>query len=86
LPAELANNDKLNVITIGAGCDTRPYRLAEGNWLEVDQPRIMSYKNEKLPVAECTSPLRRIAIDFAHESLADKLASESSVKYPFFCY
>ena len=84
LSAELAGNNKLNIFTIGAGFDTRPYRLAGGNWIEVDEPQIISYKNERLPVEDCSNPLRRISIDFASESLADKLEGESNGDYTVF--
>ena len=62
------------IISIGAGFDTRPYRLAGGTWLELDEAPLLEYKNEKLPLAECNNPLRRIAIDFSREPLGDKLA------------
>ncbi len=84
LLAELAIDNKLDIITIGAGFDSRPYRLAGGNWLEIDEPQIISYKNERLPVTECSNPLRRISIDFAHESLADKLAEASNENHTVF--
>lgn len=81
LMAELAEKRDLTVITIGAGFDSRPYRLTGGNWIEVDEPQIVASKNEKLPVQECANSLRRISIDFAHDSLADKLAAESCERY-----
>lgn len=84
LRAELANNSDLNVISIGAGFDTRPYRLAGGHWLEIDEPQIISHKNEILPVDECSNPLRRISINFAHESLADKLKGEEKDRHTIF--
>ena len=84
LLAELAKNNQLTIITIGAGFDTRPYRLAGGNWLEIDEPQIISYKNEKLPVKECSNPLRRVSIDFAHESLTEKFEEESNGDYTIF--
>jgi methyltransferase (TIGR00027 family) len=62
------------VISIGAGFDTRPYRLAGGNWVELDEAPLLAYKNEKLPISECSNALRRVAIDFSRESLGDKLA------------
>ena len=62
------------IISIGAGFDTRPYRLKGGTWIELDEAPLLAYKNEKLPAAECGNPLRRIAIDFSRESLGDKLA------------
>ncbi len=84
LQAELAENGQLTIINIGAGFDTRPYRLAGGNWVEFDDPQIVSYKNDKLPVEECSNPLRRIAIDFSRESLAEKLAEESRGEHVVF--
>jgi methyltransferase (TIGR00027 family) len=84
LLAELAINNKLDIITIGAGFDSRPYRLAGGNWLEIDEPQIIGCKNERLPVEECPNPLRRISIDFAHESLADKLTEPSNENHTAF--
>ncbi|MFT5425368.1 MAG: methyltransferase (TIGR00027 family) [Gammaproteobacteria bacterium] len=70
---ELKNNSSINIITIGAGFDTRPYRTTGGNWIELDEPQIINYKNEKLPVEECKNTLRRISIDFANETLTEKL-------------
>lgn len=75
---ELAKNKQTSIITIGAGFDTRPYRLAGGNWLEIDEPQIINYKNEKLPIESCPNTLKRISIDFSRESLTEKLAEASS--------
>lgn len=63
----------LRVILLGAGFDSRPFRLAGGRWVEVDQPAIIALKNEKLPAARSPNPVERIAIDFATEKLEDKL-------------
>ncbi|QAU35746.1 class I SAM-dependent methyltransferase [Janthinobacterium sp. 17J80-10] len=63
------------IVTIGAGFDSRPYRLAGGTWFELDEPQVVAWKNERLPVQECANPLQRIAIDFSSEALADKLAA-----------
>lgn len=84
LLAELGENNQLNIITIGAGFDSRPYRLTGGNWLEVDEPQIINYKNEKLPVDECSNPLRRMSIDFAHETLKEKLEEEGASDHTVF--
>lgn len=78
---ELGRNPQLTVITIGAGFDTRPYRLKGGHWLEVDEPQIIDYKNEKLPVEECQNVLERVAIDFANGSLVDTLAAASTTEH-----
>ncbi len=70
----IAQPDSL-IITVGTGFDSRPYRLAGGNWVELDEPQIINVKNEKLPIAECTNKLTRIAIDFTKETLVEKLAA-----------
>lgn len=75
---EINNADQVKVITIGAGFDSRPYRLAGGNWVELDEAQVIHYKNEKLPVDECPNPLIRIPIDFANESLGEKLQALDS--------
>ncbi len=77
---ELLKTPELQIILIGAGFDSRAYRLTGGNWLELDEPQIIAYKNARLPIAECPNKLQRIAIDFATESLADKLQPFVSVQ------
>jgi methyltransferase (TIGR00027 family) len=71
---ELAANPDLRVVIIGAGFDTRAYRLKGGTWIEIDEPQVIAYKSERLPVSDCPNTLQRIAIDFSTESLPDKLA------------
>ena len=63
------------IISIGAGFDSRPYRIAGGEWVEIDEPQLIEYKNEKLPIAGCPNSLTRISIDFANETLIEKLAA-----------
>lgn len=69
----LAANPDLPVVVIGAGFDSRPYRLSGGRWYEFDEPGVMEYKESRLPTSECSNPLARISIDFASESLEDRL-------------
>ncbi len=71
--SQLIENADSLVISVGAGFDTRPYRLKGGHWVEVDEPKIIIYKNEKLPITECANSLTRISIDFANEALTKKL-------------
>lgn len=73
LRAELAKDTDLLVVTIGAGFDSRPFRLTGGTWIELDEPQVIAYKNERLPAAESKNPLTRIAIDFQSESTEEKL-------------
>ena len=70
---ELAVNQKTTIILIGAGLDSRAFRMTGGNWIELDEPGIIEYKNEKLPQAGCKNSLKRIPIDFETEKLLDKL-------------
>jgi methyltransferase (TIGR00027 family) len=72
--AELLLNPGLQIILIGAGFDSRAYRLPGGDWIELDEPKIIAYKNKRLPVESCENKLQRIAIDFDKDNLADKLA------------
>lgn len=70
----LRADPQATVVIIGAGFDTRAFRLKGGRWFEVDEPEILTYKESRLPAASAPNPLSRIPIDFARESLADKLA------------
>lgn len=74
LRAELSRQPDARVVVIGAGFDTRAYRLDGGRWLEVDEPVILSRKDALLPAASAKNPLERVSIEFATESLADRLA------------
>lgn len=74
LREELLANPNLTVVIIGAGFDTRAFRLKGGAWIEIDEPQVITYKNERLPAANSENELQRISIDFATESLEQKLA------------
>jgi methyltransferase (TIGR00027 family) len=63
------------VITIGAGFDSRPYRLGGGRWVELDEPQVVAHKDARLPVSACSNPLTRVAVDFLLDSLEEKLAA-----------
>jgi methyltransferase (TIGR00027 family) len=70
----LSATPDLLVILLGAGFDTRAFRLHGGRWIELDQPETMTNKEVELPEAQSPNALTRVAIDFAVDSLADKLA------------
>jgi len=78
LREELSANPNLRIILIGAGFDTRAFRLKGGRWAELDEPQIITYKNERLPIAECNNELQRIPIDFSADSLKQKLLQFSA--------
>lgn len=75
LRRQLDADPELCVVMIGAGLDSRPYRLQGGRWYEVDEPAVVKHKNAWLPVADCPNPLERIPINFNVDRLEDKLAS-----------
>jgi methyltransferase (TIGR00027 family) len=56
------------VLNLGAGLDTRPYRMnlpAGLNWIEVDYPTIINLKNDKLKNENPACQLSRMALDLA---------------------
>jgi methyltransferase (TIGR00027 family) len=77
LRADLVNNPDLPVVIIGAGFDSRGFRLHGGRWLELDEPQVIDYKNERLPTSQSQNQVQRIPIDFSNESLEDKLSTFS---------
>jgi methyltransferase (TIGR00027 family) len=80
LRRELVAHADLRVVIIGAGFDSRAFRLAGGRWLEIDEAAIIEYKNERLPESEAKNDLRRVPIDFSTDSLEEKLAAFADSK------
>ena len=74
LRGRLAANRDRRIVIIGAGFDSRAFRLTGGRWLEVDEPQVFAWKEPRLPATESPNPLTRLSVDFAEERLADKLA------------
>jgi O-methyltransferase involved in polyketide biosynthesis len=74
----LKSHSDAPVVIIGAGFDTRAFRIKGGRWIEADEPSIIDYKETKLPTSKAPNPLTRIPIEFARESLIDKLSSFST--------
>lgn len=75
LSTELAADPKARVVVIGAGFDTRAFRLKGGQWIEVDEAAILTYKEARLPAANAPNHLTRVSIDFSQELLTDRLAA-----------
>lgn len=64
------------VINLGAGLDTRPYRMnlpATLRWVEVDFPHLIAYKNEMLAREKTVCALQRIAIDLSRSAERQEL-------------
>jgi methyltransferase (TIGR00027 family) len=73
------------VINLGAGLDSRPYRMALPatlQWIEVDLPGILSYKDEILSSERPVCALERVGLDLfdipARRELFARLGSRAS--------
>jgi len=66
----LSGDQSTQVVVLGAGFDTKAFRLGGGTWIEIDDPAIIKIKNQELPVSSCTNPLARMAVDFSRDELA----------------
>jgi methyltransferase (TIGR00027 family) len=75
LRSRLAENPRRRIVLLGAGFDARAFRLAGGEWFEIDEAPIIERKNAVAPATEASNPLTRMAIDFAHETILEKLAA-----------
>lgn len=81
---DAAINDALRngadmVINLAAGLDARPYRMdiaANVQWIEVDLPEILAYKEEVLANEKPKCRLRRVKLDLADRPARRKLFME----------
>ena len=63
------------VINLGAGLDTRPYRLelpASLKWIEVDFPHVVELKNSKLKQETPRVQLERVPLDLSDRTAAQE--------------
>jgi methyltransferase (TIGR00027 family) len=78
---DLISNKIDTVINLGAGLDTRPYRLnlpENLRWIEVDFPKIIDLKVEKLKNEVPKCHLTRVKLDLSDTNLRDKFLAEVS--------
>jgi O-methyltransferase involved in polyketide biosynthesis len=59
---------------LGAGFDTRAFRMSGGRFWEIDDPELLVFKEERLPAASAPNPVVRVPVSFQTESLAQRLA------------
>jgi methyltransferase (TIGR00027 family) len=74
LREELAKAPDSQVVLLGAGFDTRPFRIAGGRWAEIDELAVLEQKEATLPEASAPNALVRLGIEFASASLSERLA------------
>lgn len=70
-------------VNLGAGLDTRPYRLdlpESVQWIEIDSPGIIQLKNEKLRNQKPTCRLERIAVDLSNRAERQSVFSELNAR------
>lgn len=72
------------VVNLGAGLDTRPYRMdlpSSLRWIEIDFPQMIQYKTEKLAAETPVCRLERIAADLSdvplRRTIFERIGSES---------
>jgi methyltransferase (TIGR00027 family) len=70
----LAKHSSLRIILLGAGLDTRAFRLKGGQWWELDDAALLALKEEQLPARTAPNALTRIPVDFSTAELRDYLA------------
>ncbi len=69
------------VLDLGAGLDTRPYRLnlpSTLKWIEVDFPKIIDHKEEKLKDVKPKCILERVRLDLSIEKTRDDFLKKVS--------
>ena len=73
------------ILNLGAGLDTRPYRLelpSSLRWIEVDFPEVISWKEQRLQGAIPTCHLERVPLDLtdmtARRSLFARVGADSA--------
>ena len=67
------------VVNLGAGLDTRPYRMelpATLRWIEVDFPNMIQLKNERLSADKPVCQLERMPLDLSDRPASQKLLQE----------
>lgn len=68
------------VVNLGAGLDTRPYRMTglprDLHWIEVDYPKIIALKSEKLASETPVCRLARVELDLSDDGKRQAFLSE----------
>src|SRR5438132_913633 len=73
------------VLSLGAGLDTRPYRLAlpdDVRWVEVDLPGIIDYKEERLARERPRCQLERLGVDLTDPAARRTVLEEFPASQP----
>jgi len=71
------------ILNLGAGLDTRPYRLDfidKVTWVEVDYPDMIAYKEKQLAGETPRCRLERVKLDLADVATREKFLAEMSAR------
>jgi methyltransferase (TIGR00027 family) len=71
------------ILNLGAGLDTRPYRMdlpASLNWIEADYPDVIAYKEERLSRQAPRFRLTRVKCDLADAAARRQLLAEANAQ------
>lgn len=71
------------VLNLGAGLDTRPYRMDLPSgllWIEVDHPQMIAFKEERLKNERPKCRLERVGLDLSDPEARKRLLSEVQSK------
>ncbi len=77
------NQGYTTLINLGAGLDTRAYRLAlpeDFHWIEIDFPEVIEFKNQKLQEQKPNCRLERIALDLSDHDKRRELFKELNAR------
>lgn len=72
------------VLNLGAGLDTRPYRMelpASFHWIEVDYPHVIEFKESRLASETPRCHLERVKLDLANGEERRRLFSQVSSRF-----
>lgn len=71
------------IMNLGAGLDTRPYRMELPEsllWIEVDYPRVIEFKDERLADQQPRCKLERVPLDLANVPERRKLLRATNAR------
>ncbi len=71
------------IMNLGAGLDTRPYRMDLPEsllWIEVDYPRVIEFKDERLAGQQPRCKLERVPLDLANVPERRKLLAAANAR------
>lgn len=82
---DLISKGVTTFVNLGAGLDSRPYRMNLGphiQWIEVDFPHVIEHKRTRLEKFTPSCKLKSIALDLSNRELRQSRFAELAGEYP----